>query len=457
MKILKIFGPPGCGKTYTLLRYLKTELLHYHVSQIAFVSFTRAGVNEGKNRAQEAHHYMKKDCVYFNTLHSICFRESRLGKAQLMGYAHNRIFELQTGIQIIRDEDSTDTDYISLSILERNSAARAANVMRTDSSINNKRYIHAKSAYANYRKQSGVYDFTDLLELYVKIGKPLPVKVAFIDEAQDLTTLQWQVVHKMFENVERLYIAGDDDQAIYQWSGADVDVFLKHPGEETVLDQSHRLPKSVLQAALKVSARIKNRKDKQFVSTQQEGEVKFMSSREAITDYLDDDTLILSRNNLYLSDAKAVLQRSGVRYTIDGEDAVPDVVLNAVRRYETYRKTGTGLDSLAAYEKYFTTVLDREKPWYDVLKKEPGYINYIRALFRYKTADKPATTRLSTIHAIKGGEAKTVILLLDVSAAVARNMLLDPDSELRVLYVGITRAKQRLIIGLSQTRFSFAL
>ena len=66
-----------------------------------------------------------------------------------------------------------------------------------------------------------------------------------VDEAQDLTPLQWDMVVKMSEGVERVYIAGDDDQAIYEWNGADVTLFQTFPGKSLVLKKSVRLNKNI--------------------------------------------------------------------------------------------------------------------------------------------------------------------------------------------------------------------
>ena len=52
-----------------------------------------------------------------------------------------------------------------------------------------------------------------------------PLKVLIVDEAQDCTPLQWSVIYKLAENTDRIYLAGDDDQAIYQWNGADPKYF----------------------------------------------------------------------------------------------------------------------------------------------------------------------------------------------------------------------------------------
>ena len=46
--------------------------------------------------------------------------------------------------------------------------------------------------------------------------------VVFIDEAQDLSPIQWKMVDILRKNSKYVILAGDDDQAIYGWAGADV-------------------------------------------------------------------------------------------------------------------------------------------------------------------------------------------------------------------------------------------
>ena len=44
------------------------------------------------------------------------------------------------------------------------------------------------------------------------------LEVAFVDEAQDLSKMQWKVVEGIKFNSKMLYVAGDDDQCIYKLS-----------------------------------------------------------------------------------------------------------------------------------------------------------------------------------------------------------------------------------------------
>ena len=100
-------------------------------------------------------------------------------------------------------------------------------------------------ALKNFKKQKNLVDFTDMLEVFTQQEFIPQVDIIFVDEAQDLTRKQWRVINKLSEKCKRRYIAGDDDQAIYKWAGADVTSFLELEGKVKVLPYSYRLPKKI--------------------------------------------------------------------------------------------------------------------------------------------------------------------------------------------------------------------
>lgn len=92
-----------------------------------------------------------------------------------------------------------------------------------------------------------------------------------------------------------------------------------------------------------------------------------------------------------------------------------------------------------------------DKNDYASIIKRPFYVVMdipFRVIDFYRDADLDTTPnlRLSTIHAAKGHEAERVILLTDTTHRVTQSAEAKPDDEIRVWYVGMTRAKSVLDI-----------
>ena len=84
---------------------------------------------------------------------------------------------------------------------------------------------------------------------FTKSDKSPKFDVVFIDEAQDLSLMQWDMTRSIWNKTKDSFIAGDDDQAIFKWAGADVDSFIALQDQmiNLPLIQSHRIPIKVHQ------------------------------------------------------------------------------------------------------------------------------------------------------------------------------------------------------------------
>ena len=102
-------------------------------------------------------------------------------------------------------------------------------------------------------------------------------EVTFLDEAQDLSPLQWDIAHALDKKSKFMFAAGDDDQAIYRRAGADVDQFINLDGSSETLSQSYRVPKQVHRVAESIVYRIKHRYPKKYQPKEDEGTVKHMA------------------------------------------------------------------------------------------------------------------------------------------------------------------------------------
>ena len=65
--------------------------------------------------------------------------------------------------------------------------------------------------------------------------------------------------------------------------------------------------------------------------------------------------------------------------------------------------------------------------------------------------------RISTIHGAKGAEADNVLLTTDMSKRCWDSMIENPDPELRVWYVGITRTRNEINLLRPRTRYNLEL
>jgi superfamily I DNA/RNA helicase len=59
---------------------------------------------------------------------------------------------------------------------------------------------------------------------------------------------------------------------------------------------------------------------------------------------------------------------------------------------------------------------------------------------------KPARIKVSTIHSVKGEECDNVILFTDLEKIIYDAAQVNKDTEHRLFFVGITRAKNKLYI-----------
>lgn len=460
-----IFGAPGCGKTTYLINLLSELLKQYDPDEIAFVSFTRKGSYEGRDRAIELFKYREEDFTYFRTLHSIAFRELGLNKYDIISFRHYKDFSNAMGMHFVgyytEDFANNDDKYLFYISLEKNNLERFENFYEE---LSYSKFKSIKENYKRYKEEANIYDFDDIIQIFIQRNKSLPIKVAIIDEAQDLTRLQWEFCKIAFKNCEKIFIAGDDDQAIYEWNGADVKHFLglTKSNPIKILDKSYRLKRKILDYSNSISHQIKYRVEKVFEPSSNNGDIGglfYYNSLDEIPINNEQSYYFLSRNNYFLPIYKKFIMKKGLVFTYKNKFSIDPKIYGAIKRYERYRKVSSNNSIIKDH--ILKALLKKDVsnykniPWYDAFELPVNEITYYRDLFKNKTNPEENNITISTIHGVKGGEADNVVLMLDVTRNVYGSIKNNTDSELRCLYVALTRAKKNLHIVYSNSKFGY--
>lgn len=299
-------------------------------SRIGFVSFTKKAANEGRDRARLI---QKAPFQYFQTLHSLAFTQLGYTRPRVMNGKVLHDFAAWMGLDLnfsrtFSDEgqyqratpDDRALFTINLARIQRRPLREVAREAELDWSL-----VNAVSyGLRRFKAERGLVDFTDMIENFIKTGTAPELDLLCIDEAQDMSALQWEMADKLMERGKEVVIAGDDDQAIFGWAGADTDRFRRCAvhNPTRVLDQSYRVPRSVQEVATNVRGRLRDSVPKVWRGRDAEGRVEHLADfREAPLD--TGRWLILARNAHLLGPVYAYLEEQG--WSEDGRVSVSTI------------------------------------------------------------------------------------------------------------------------------------
>lgn len=485
-------GPPGTGKTTSLLERVEQELAHgVPLERIAFLSFSRRAVQNALDRLGVT----RDQAPNFRTIHALGYHLCNLSPSQVVRPSH--LFTFGQEIEEVfstahRDQRGTsnEDDPVQTATTTRAAVTRGDTLLALYTTsraksipiaqaweaaaplrdVDLKAVLRFEAQYSAWKEDSDLYDFSDMISL---ASGQLDVDVVIVDEAQDTTATQWRLLRSAVPATARVVLAGDDDQAIYTWAGADVQFLHRVVAETKVLPHSYRLPRSVKAIGDRVSSRIGARHPKLYTPRDAEGSVEHIRDVGAIN-LRRGNWLLLARTRAQLARWVWLCKMQGVVYQYthasrrDEEHwSWQDAPVMAVRSYHRLSK-GTavtrqeartllpfaeGLTERARNWAEWVTwgdVFPGKNPslWMDALPGLSPYdVEYVRELRKNgESLSRPGRVRISTIHHAKGSEAENVGLLTGLTPRVERGRVEEPDNEYRVQYVGITRAKERLVL-----------
>ena len=218
-----IVACPGSGKTFTVIHRVAHLLRHgFAAKDILVITFTRKASQELKQRLKSMGLDVRELTV--RTFHS--FGLSVLRKFGHLLNMHN--------FSIISQAEQLDLlTEMSGKRLSKDILLQLQNYKSGGTVPDDMKQLFDK--YTTRIRSIRSCDYTDLivlpLELMQRNKEVLEFyqrrfKYGLVDEMQDVSKVQFELVKLLFGNLGKLTVVGDDDQTIYGWRGADARLLL---------------------------------------------------------------------------------------------------------------------------------------------------------------------------------------------------------------------------------------
>ena len=297
MKKIRIAGPPGTGKTTKLVEiYYKHLVENYSPTDMIVISHTNTAADHirdkiykdesiddfQKKTGHEIFHLVKQSKASLEenvtTVHKFCKNRVK-GKAFLIEdydilktlypmfdkYTSNKKFNSIQGlfaihpffrfISFAKDNGQQVLDYYrSLTFEEKEDYQYTAEELIKMQ----EHYVKFKTNEKINGRTTKIIDFQDMVEDFYnnrEESKKLckDIKILIVDEAQDSSVIQRKAEEVMSESVDYFYKAGDPDQAIFEFAGADPDSFHREFADpEIELKQGYRCPRVINEYCKKI-------------------------------------------------------------------------------------------------------------------------------------------------------------------------------------------------------------
>jgi len=484
----KIPGPPGTGKTHHLInKYLIKEIKENKIDskKIAYITFTNAGTEEAQKRIKLL--FPEKEFPYICTMHSFGVKELCLdtSKQLLKDEKWNGFKNFSSICQHLNFDHEYDpelgyvvhkNDYMNIIEYARAKKINVneANIELNLSDINVSLLEQINADLISYKAQTNMIEYSDMIKLFIEKNKCPPMDVVFLDEAQDLNPMQWDMFFYIESKCKRSYVAGDDDQTIYTFQGAEPSIFINLKGIVDPKIESRRVPKLIYNKSLEILNNIHTRLNKEWKPKEAQGNI-FENQLLSNLDFSKGEWMILARTNNMLTPIRQYISDLGIRFDSKNNDLLSNDILKAYRVWQRLNQGATvsGEEAKCIYE-----VLNCDKKHVkrgfakgqslenvklvdiDDLMMNHGLMItgdweqldiveetklFMKSLL--KSGDdlmQNARIKVSTIHSVKGQECDNVVLFPDLGRTVYNAALNNPDPEHRLFFVGVTRTKENL-------------
>lgn len=281
---LLVLAGPGSGKTLVITERVK-RLLETGVppGKILVVTFTKAAAREMKERFLRETG-QERTRVQFGTFHAVFFSILKYAYGYRTeniipeGVKKQFLMEMARSLSIDSRDEEELLENLELEISRvKTELISPENYYPACCGTDVFRKLFA--AYQEMLRSRGMIDFDDMLlycyQLFSQRRDILRLwqeKFSYImvDEFQDISRLQYEIIRLLAKPEENLCIVGDDDQSIYGFRGAKPELMLNfsrdYPkGNKVLLNINYRCSPLILTAAERVISHNENRYQKRIL------------------------------------------------------------------------------------------------------------------------------------------------------------------------------------------------
>ena len=374
----RVLAGPGSGKTHVLIGRV-AHLIHEAKTpprEILCITFTNKAAKELRERLRDKIGETAAKEITAGTFHSVAARMLRRHAERIPGIGRTAEFTIY---------DADDSKHIVQNVLVnkfgeskktatpgplRNWISTAKSCVKHSVGLNgsqmlralldankpippmsHQRFVECYDEYEAGLRQANAFDFDDLLSATVAMLDMCPDVRSYyerrwsqvlVDEFQDTSTTQYELIRKLSQPQGSVFVVGDADQAIYGWRGAEVANIRTQFDQDFKEVQTHMLTTNYRSTATIVEAAQAVIKESSFPSPldlvantpggrdvaiveasddREEAEFIALETRKLVegSDLRYSDVAVLYRTNSQARVLEEAFIRAGVPHTVVGD------------------------------------------------------------------------------------------------------------------------------------------
>ncbi|WP_051541920.1 ATP-dependent helicase [Clostridium lundense] len=456
--VFNISGPmavvavPGAGKTATLISRTANLILNHNVNpkRILGVSFSKASAMDMRNRFKNFFGTIIKDTVPFSTIHSFAYyvinnysfrRNAKYTIIESKNSPVNRVVLLKNIYTKYNNDFINDDKLEELSSFIgylKNIMVSFENTEIYKEAFPVPNFMSIYKEYELYKKKNNLLDYDDMLVKCYKILNEDSEILNFyrnlydyieVDECQDTSKIQQEIIKLIVKPKFNLCIVGDDDQSIYSWRGAFSQGLLNFKreyhkdGKIFFMQQNFRSSKQIVSTANEFIKMNKKRYNKELFTENENGnEINFINveNEYAQIDFLvkklkEDENLketaILFRNNISSIPLVDRLVKENIPFYI--KDSVPSFFNSwVIKDILSFLQLSFDLTDIDAFERIYykmksyvkkddLNILYNRKIKESIFKTLSSNENYFSSSYRLKSFEE----KFLKLSSLSGDEA----------------------------------------------------